>query len=705
MAPRTATLAAAALSASLILASVAGPAAHAKTTSLPASPSLPATPLEPDTVAPDPAAADAAVPDGVENPEASTQEVSVEGQGTEALRLDLDPELPTVVAATWDSGEPGLEYRAEVDGQWSDWATLELADEGLPGDADATDSSTATEPMTLVNASAIEARATHEEFEQSIELSAFSSSVTEVDREVTSAQASESPNISTPFTASVSGSVLNRVVPRSSWGARTPVCTLNKSARKYATIVHHTAGSNTYTREQVPAILRSYQAMHINKTPTWCDIGYHMLVDRWGTIYEGAGGGLGNSLVAAHAAGWNGDTFGVSVMGDFTQTTPNSAVLWSLKQIAGWQAAYWGYDPTGSVSLIAGGGGKYASGQRVTINRVLGHRDVGYTACPGSLYNYLTEIRSGAKSWAAKEPVRPTDLSATRLAGEDRYRTSVAASKQAYPNGARTAYVATGIDYADALVAAPAAAKEKAPLLLTQPGGLPNPVAAELARLKPSKIVVVGGTGAVSNTVENQLKKYAGTVVRRGGDNRYQTAARVNQGAFSFASRAYITTGLDYPDALAASALAGSYGAIVMLVPGHAGTANQATTSTLRKLGVTKAVVVGGPKIVSQGIADSLKSYKPHRVYGKDRYETARKLNESLVTSASTAYLATGKNFPDALSAAATAGAKRAPLYLTPPTCVPLAIRGDLVHGAPRRVTLVGGTGVLSQAVSRLYPC
>ncbi|GAA3692982.1 hypothetical protein GCM10022377_01830 [Zhihengliuella alba] len=748
---------------------------------------------------PDPAAVEAQLPDGPSNPEAEVHSAVEEVTAQAVATLELDPAEVTVLGATWDGTDPAAEYRAKVDGEWSEWQ--ELPEEETPGGHDqeeqAAQAPGSSAPLALTEATAVEARATNPDFSSELELVAYSSPVTDVDREITEgkggpesstpssagspeapaakppaepsasaptpanegAQQTASPAASEPArtepgggqpspssppdadgstgssaepgtspTAAATGaaalqtlavertavqtattsstSVLNRVITRSSWGAATPVCDLGNSKRKYATIVHHTAGTNSYTVSQVPGILRGIQRYHMAKDPTWCDIGYHMLVDKWGNIYEGRGGGLGVSRIATHAAGWNGDTFGVSVMGDYTTTRPSSAVVRSLQQIAGWQAAYWGYDPTGSVRLVAGRGSqKHDDGATVTLPRVFGHRDVGYTTCPGLIYGYLGSVRTGAKSWMPNEAAGQTGVGAYRIAGDDRYRTAVAASRQAYPSGAGTVYVATGADYADALVAAPAAARQNAPLLLTRPGGLPSPVAAEIDRLNPRKIVVVGGSGAVSATVASQLKRYTSNVVRHGGDNRYSTAAKVVRGAFPSASRAYIATGLDYPDALAASALAGSYGAIVMLVPGKNSTANTETQRVLSGLGVDKAVIVGGPAVVSRGIASSLSAYSPSRVFGSDRYETAQKLNSGLVNHASRVYFATGRDFPDALAAAAIAGTRRAPLYLSHPTCVPLGIRTDVVESDVATATLVGGEGVLTNAVGRMSPC
>lgn len=104
-----------------------------------------------------------------------------------------------------------------------------------------------------------------------------------------------------------------------------------------------------------------------------------------------------------------------------------------------------------------------------------------------------------------------------RLQGDDRYATAVAASRSAYPGTVNTVYLASGLNFPDALSAGPIAANQGAPLLLTTPWGLPSPVRAELQRLKPERIVLVGGTSSISPSVERAVAPLATTVVRRPG--------------------------------------------------------------------------------------------------------------------------------------------------------------------------------------------
>ncbi|WKZ81704.1 MAG: cell wall-binding repeat-containing protein [Acidimicrobiia bacterium] len=110
----------------------------------------------------------------------------------------------------------------------------------------------------------------------------------------------------------------------------------------------------------------------------------------------------------------------------------------------------------------------------------------------------------------------------------------VAGADSPDPRGADVAYIATGTNFPDALGAGPAAALGSGPILLVQTDSVPSQTTTELNRLEPRLIVIVGGTAAVSTTVENTLKglSFGPTVIRVSGSNRYATAAAISQQAF-----------------------------------------------------------------------------------------------------------------------------------------------------------------------------
>lgn len=297
--------------------------------------------------------------------------------------------------------------------------------------------------------------------------------------------------------------------------------------------------------------------------------------------------------------------------------------------------------------------------------------------------------------------------SVDRLYGADRYATSVAIAQQAYPEGAPIVFLATGSGFADALSAAPAAAAHGGPLLLTDPRTLPASVTAELKRLAPELVVVVGGTGAVAGSIVTAVRGLGLTVERVSGDDRYATSRAIVERFFAEAPTAWLATGANFPDALAASAAAGSIGAPVVLVNGVEKSLPSATVTLLDALGVTTTLIAGGTGVVSTSVEEGLRTRGDVlRLAGDDRYATAVAINAHAFPAAERAFLATGINFPDALAGAAYAGRIGAPLYTSLPTCLPAAVRDDVVSrlGATR-VTLLGGSAVLGSGVSSLSAC
>ncbi|MCG7232291.1 N-acetylmuramoyl-L-alanine amidase [Corynebacterium propinquum] len=176
------------------------------------------------------------------------------------------------------------------------------------------------------------------------------------------------------------------VVTRQGWGANESYRgNCGATGMDYnALTLHHTAGSNNYDAASAAAQVRGAYQYH-TQTLGWCDIGYHALVDKFGTIYEGRRGGLNEGVMGAHAGGYNQGTFGISMVGNYEVAPINEAIIQSVGQIAGWRAAQSGFDPSGTIQMTSGGSSyaKYPAGDTRTFQRFHGHRDVGATTCPG----------------------------------------------------------------------------------------------------------------------------------------------------------------------------------------------------------------------------------------------------------------------------------------------------------------------------------
>ncbi|MBJ7473173.1 MAG: N-acetylmuramoyl-L-alanine amidase [Solirubrobacteraceae bacterium] len=176
--------------------------------------------------------------------------------------------------------------------------------------------------------------------------------------------------------------------------------------------VHHTAGSNAYSRDQVPAVLLAICKYHRNGNG-WNDVGYNVLVDQYGGAWEGRAGGLTQAVVGAHAQGFNAVSAGVSIIGDFTSVAPPAAALAAVARVAAWKLAVAGVPRSGTVDLVSAGGSlaRYGAGKVATLPRVFGHRDVGQTACPGAMgYPALEGVRAAV---AAADPTLPVNLPPT----------------------------------------------------------------------------------------------------------------------------------------------------------------------------------------------------------------------------------------------------------------------------------------------------
>ncbi|MFH0411463.1 N-acetylmuramoyl-L-alanine amidase [Corynebacterium sp. L4756] len=195
---------------------------------------------------------------------------------------------------------------------------------------------------------------------------------------------------------------LPSVVSRSAWGADESIRCSDPTFTEptKALTLHHTAGSNNYTQAQAAAQVRGIYQYHA-QTLGWCDMGYNVLVDKFGTIYEGRYGGLERGVMGAHVGGFNSNTWGISMMGNYETAQPSTEMLNSVTSIAAWKAANSGFDPSGTVNLTSGGFGasKYPAGATATVPTFHGHGDLHNTQCPGgNVIARWGEIRNATKT-------------------------------------------------------------------------------------------------------------------------------------------------------------------------------------------------------------------------------------------------------------------------------------------------------------------
>ena len=375
----------------------------------------------------------------------------------------------------------------------------------------------------------------------------------------------------------------------------------------------------------------------------------------------------------------------------------------SFGEIIAWERGYPTYDPTRTINQWWASAGHHAI--------IAGDYDAAggsHKTSPAS--NKLYSVMVFAK--LCSSPTSGGTTVIQRLSAADRYATAAAISRSQFAGGASTAFIATGASFPDALAGSPAAAKAHGPILLTATNQLPSATATELARLKPSKIVILGGTGAVSAGVEASLGSHAASVVRWAGTDRFATAAAISSSTFApGVSVAYVTTGSTFPDALSGGAIAGKNGGPILLVERDA--LPRVTATELGRLRPAKIVILGGTGAVSAGVASALGAYAPSgsvsRLAGADRYATAVQVSRASYGSAGSdaVFVTTGENFPDGLAGGPVAALLPGPLLLVSPTQLPGVVATELDRLGPARVYVLGGVhsvadGVVSSIAARL---
>lgn len=220
------------------------------------------------------------------------------------------------------------------------------------------------------------------------------------------------------------------IVTRAQWGATdkwiTPDCQVYADPGLQGAIIHHTAGSNDYSAADVPGILRGIQAYHAG-TLDWCDIGYNILVDKFGNAYEGRKGSLTQPIHGAHASAGNWKSVGISMMMNSETYAPGAVVYDKVAALLAWRLGQYNVQPATDTAQYN------VRGTWRTVPAVAGHREVGQTACPGAnIWANMATIRSKAQAllasislttnavaqeYAPLDPVVVTGTAAPQLAG------------------------------------------------------------------------------------------------------------------------------------------------------------------------------------------------------------------------------------------------------------------------------------------------
>ena len=296
-----------------------------------------------------------------------------------------------------------------------------------------------------------------------------------------------------------------------------------------------------------------------------------------------------------------------------------------------------------------------------------------------------------------------------RAAGDTRYATMAALLPKAPWKAGRTVVLASGSNYPDALAAASLAGAYDAPIVLTEPNSLSVDAADMIEQLSPKVIYVVGGEAAVSKAAVDTAAYYAADgckVFRIAGDTRLETslaiAKRVRQKSTA-SDTLIVATGFNYADALSVSPFAFAYKSPIFLCGSNGLSAD--AISYISGAGFKRAILVGGTAAVPERVKQQLTSAgissgSITRLAGATRYETSAKIMSYAVNAGmnvSNVYLATGKNFPDALAAGPVAGKLRAPLLLVDPGIEYAHTVLANYRGNVNVATVAGGTSAVSE--------
>ncbi len=262
------------------------------------------------------------------SPSATAPRTVRPGSGTAAATGDRhrgagDPVVATkqvqgvdfdLAGVTFDTTPPAgthVEVRTHGESGWSGWTDLGLDGDGPdPGSADARHARPGTEAVAAAGSDGIDIRVTTPDGTLPRGLRASL---------VDGGRSSADDALSAPAGSAVAAVTRPTIISRAQWGADESLrtCDAERLPGFKAVVVHHTVNSNTYTADQAPAIIRSIYAYH-TQSQGWCDIGYQILVDRFGRAYEGRKGSPAGFVQGAQAGGFNAETTGISVIGDFT---------------------------------------------------------------------------------------------------------------------------------------------------------------------------------------------------------------------------------------------------------------------------------------------------------------------------------------------------------------------------------------------------
>lgn len=253
------------------------------------------------------------------------------------------------------------------------------------------------------------------------------------------------------------------------------------------------------------------------------------------------------------------------------------------------------------------------------------------------------------------------DPAQKRFWGINRYATSINICEN---NWDKSDYVVlvSGEGFADALCAATLAKKYNAPVILTNGKALDNGIKNQLTRLNVKHIFIIGGTGVIAQSVEEQLDTMNIEYERISGNDRYDTSLKVAE-LIGSNNGVVIASGESFPDALSIAPIAAAKGMSILLTNKY--NLSQGVNQFIQNSSGKKFYIVGGVGVIGNNVIKGINNYK--RLGGIDRYETNLKIVDEFADDMnfSSIYISSGEGFADALSGSVAAAKTNSPLILT----------------------------------------
>lgn len=243
----------------------------------------------------------------------------------------------------------------------------------------------------------------------------------------------------------------------------------------------------------------------------------------------------------------------------------------------------------------------------------------------------------------------------------------------------------------------------KMPSILAECGFISNKSEAiKMSTNSYQELLASGISKGITNYLKANVTISSTPGERMYGATRFETSYLSAKKGWTTSNTVIIAPGMSYPDALCAGPLAAKNNAPILLARNESLSSQSELKNLLSSLKVKKAIIVGGPTVLSTSFENGIKamSISTERLGGLDRYETSVKIAQAVGTNGEVA-IATGAGFADSLSISAVAGVRRMPILLTEKSVLTGTVKNYLDKQSITRSYIIGGTTVISDSVAK----